>query len=164
MSDQGSVYFAFIEGRLKAERDRRTTQEARAAAVVNSSAALVSLIFALVALVIGEDETFSSETRCLVIAALALFGLAGLGALMAGQLHTYEVPDDATLERCLGEQWTDTETSARLACSWMNLDTLLSLRRGNNRKSWWLDWALRAQLLALVVLGSAVGWELYDRA
>jgi hypothetical protein len=55
----------------------------------------------------------------------------------------------------------DTEVSARLACAWMNLDTLLSLRKGNNRKAWWLDWALRIQLSAVVVLGTAVGWELY---
>lgn len=160
MSDQGSVYAAFVEERLKTERERRATQEARAIAVVTSSAALVSLIFALAALVIGKDYQFTSGAKWFVVAALALFALGGLSALIAGLLLEYDVPDDATLQACLGNHWTDTETSARLSCAWMNLDTLLSLRRGNNRKSWWLDWALRVQVLAVAVLGGAVGWEL----
>jgi hypothetical protein len=161
MSDQGSAYFDFIETRLKSERDRRAAQETRATAVVTSSAALVSLIFVLVAVVIGKAHTFISGARWLVIGALVLFTLAGLSALIAGLLLNYEVPDEATLRSCLDDHWTDTEISARLACAWMNLDTFLSLRKGNNRKSWWLDWAPRTQLLAVVVLGAAVGWELY---
>lgn len=164
MSDQGTVYAAFVDARLKVERDRRAGLESRAANVVTSSAALVSLVFALVAVVLGKDHTVASGARWGVIVALALFAVAGIFALVAGMLRRYTVPDDATLNTALGEHWTDTETTARLTCAWLDLDTLLTLRRGNNQKTWWLDWALRIQLIAAITLAFAVGWELYGLA
>jgi hypothetical protein len=161
--EQGLVYYSFIQASIKEERDRRSAQESRATGVVTSSGALVTLVFALVAVVLGKDYKFASGATWLVIAALGLFALASLFALLAGLLLKYEVPDKRTLEATLGSHWTDTEASARLACAWMSLDTLLTLRSGNNRKSWWLDWALRMQLSAVVTLGAAVAWELYRR-
>jgi hypothetical protein len=56
----------------------------------------------------------------------------------------------------------DTEVSARLAASWMNLDTILSLRRGNDRKAGWLNYALRLQVLAILLLAIAAAWEVHS--
>lgn len=164
MSEQGTVYAAFVDARLKVERERRASLESRAAAVVTTSAALVSLVLALVAVVLGVDHQITSGARWGVIGALGLFSTAGLFALVVGMLRRYTVPDDLTLKSALGEHRTDTETTARLTCAWLDLDTLLSLRRGNNQKAWWLDWALRIQLFAVVVLASAIGWEMYNSA
>jgi hypothetical protein len=44
VSDQGKSYAAFIEGELKAERERRTTYDTRGQALVTTSGALVTLI------------------------------------------------------------------------------------------------------------------------
>ena len=41
MSDQGTVYAAFVDTRLHVERERRAGVETRAIAVVTSSAAFV---------------------------------------------------------------------------------------------------------------------------
>lgn len=131
---------------------------------MTSSAALVSLVLALVAIVRGKDHQITSGARWGVIGALALFVIAGLLALVAGMLRKYTVPDDVNLKSALGEHWTDTETTARLTCAWLDLDTLLSLRKGNNQKTWWLDWALRVQLCAVAILASAIGWQLHKHA
>jgi hypothetical protein len=94
---------------------------------------------------------------------LALFVTAAVLALVAGLLRKQVVPDMTTLKESLGARWTDTEVSARLACAWLDLDTLLSLRRGNSKRTWWLDFSLRSQLIGAILLGLAVGWELFDK-
>lgn len=159
-SDQGEVYYEVMSARLDAERDRRTTLETRGTTVVTSSAALVSLGLLLTALVAGKDYRFQSGASVLVLIALGLFVLAGGAALMAGQLHKYKVPTDETLKSCLDEHWTDTAVSARLAAAWMNLETILSLRSGNDKKAWWLNWALRFQVFAIMALAVAAVWEI----
>lgn len=162
MSDQGSVYAEFINGRLANERERRGKIETRATAVTTTSAALISLIVAALALIVGEKHTFAGESENAVLVALALYALSSGCSLAAGLLRSYTVPDEATLKTALGEHWTDSEVSARLACAWMDLDGLLSLRKVNNSKSRWLDRALWTQLAATVALGVAAAIEVVN--
>ncbi len=146
--------------RLKSERDRRAAMEARAITVITSSSALISLIFALVAILVGKDYKFMSGAKVIVVIALVIFAVSALCALFAGQLRTYKVPSQTTLLATLNEHWADSEVDAVLACSYMDYDTLLSLRLGNDHKAWWLDQALRSQLGAGAVLTLAVVDEL----
>lgn len=164
MPDQGSTYASFLEGALKAERERRAALDSRATSVVTASAAFVTLVVALVAWILGKDYRYvTSGATYIILIALAFFIASSVCALIAGQLREYEVPDPETLRLFLSSRWTDTEVTARNNCGWLNLDTLSSLRVGNHIKAWWLDWALRLQALAVLALSVAVGWELLRR-
>ncbi|WP_273653438.1 hypothetical protein [Cellulomonas fimi] len=160
MSDQGSVYAAYIARNLTNERERRTALEARAGTVTSTSAALVALVATVGAWLGGSGRTYATGTVAAVVVALALFIASALLALVCGQLRPYQVPDPATLQAFITVSWTDTEVTARNNAAWLDLDTLTTLREGNGTKSRALDWSLRAQLLALAALGVAVAWEL----
>ncbi|MBX3099567.1 MAG: hypothetical protein KF761_08305 [Salinibacterium sp.] len=158
--DDGATYSLFIENELKIERARRELQTKTATAVITTSSALIALLVALFALLAGKDFVFQAGARWVVIAALALFFLSAVAALVAGQLVEYLVADETTLSRILNDHWGDTVNDSRLASAWINFDTLVSLRRGCNARSWWLDWALRLQVLGALALALGVGWQI----
>lgn len=163
MADQGTTYAAYVADRLKVERERLDRIETRASGVITSSAAIIGLIVAALALIVGKDHTFTGFAAAAASFAVVAYALAMLFVLLAGMLRKSEVPDDATLQAALTEHWTDTEISARLACAWMDLGSLLTLRKANDGRTWYLDLALWAQLagsVALVVATITEVWSL----
>jgi hypothetical protein len=164
LSEQGQTYYEYVGKLLEVERKRTDRIDTRSSAVTTASATLVALGVGLVTILFGKDYKFESAVaRWTVLLALAFLLAAATLALIAGLLRKQVVPDKATLTAALEDHWTDTETSARLACAWLDFDTLLSLRQANSKRTWWLDGSLRCQLVGAITLVVSIGWELSSK-
>lgn len=154
MSDQGTVYAAFIEAELPAERDRRKAHEERGAALVTTSTAFAGLIVVVAALILGAGYKLNGGTLtgALVICVLVLFVTAGIFGLLANRLMSYDVVTDETFKQMLNERWPDTEISARNETSQFRVATVTSLRKTNDTRASWIERGQWAQLVAVVVL------------
>ena len=139
---QGAYYRDFIAVRLVAERERRQRLDDRSASVTTGSSALLTLIAALTALIVTKDVTMGKGPGALLLIALGLFATASGLSMRASMLMEYKVPSKDALQAMVDSHWTDTEASQLLACAWMDLDTLLSMRSVNKKKAWWLNIAL----------------------
>lgn len=160
MVNAGVVFADFVEKELKAERERRVSLEARGLGVLTTSGTLVTLIFALGALVTGVDK-FELDTASLwpLAGALLAFVVAAFLGLLANRLRRYEVTQPAQLHewRDRDGAWNDTADKARRVVTRANILTLASLRQGNNAKADLVDAALWAQLTAVLLLAASVG-------
>lgn len=163
-ADRLTTYAKFIEAELKAEHDRRTALDARAATVATSSSAFIALSGALTVLATGKDYAFTGQGARGVLLTLASFLVSAAFALVASGSRTYAVATADTLDAMLGaDHWTDDEATARLAVSVANVKTIRSLRRGNNRKAGLLVIAHVFQVLAVAGFIVTLAWELRDR-
>lgn len=160
MAEQGDRYSTFIEGQLKDERDRRASHEARGAAMVTSSAAFVTLVFALTAVVVGEKHKYGAPTKVGVILSLLFFIGAAVAGLGANRLISYRVASDTAMRTMLSTRWSDSEVTARNSCAWQNVETLQDLRIGNNAKARLITRGLTVQLVGVAALTFAIFWEL----
>jgi hypothetical protein len=163
--DQGQQYAAFIEAQLAAENDRRASVNTRAATILTGSAALVTLVFAVFAVLAGKNFTLSANApghpREWLEGALAALFFAALFALLAGVpwttsvpplhlLHSFlEVPNESA---GLPWGWTNEEVDAREWTAKSNLRTIKSLRSGTKLKYVLLIIATVLQLVALFCL------------
>ena len=157
VSDQGKVYAAFIEGELKAERERRTAYDTRGQALVTTSGALVTLIGGFAALVRAGSGTRPPIAGLYVFgAALVLFVGAAACGIAAGWNRHHAVATIATLKRMLTEHWKDDEVTARNNVSTVYRATVDTLRQANDFKAKWVSIGLILQVCALVASGTAV--------
>jgi hypothetical protein len=157
VSDQGRTYLEFVEGELKAERDRRSAYDARGQALVTTSGALVTLLGGLVAVVrTGTAVRFPVAVPVTVGIALGLFVCAAACGILAGWNRHYAVAGYPTLTRMLNEHWTDDEVDARNNVATVHAMTVNTLRQVNAFKAACVSIGLVVQVLALVALGTAV--------
>lgn len=157
MSDQGTVYLAFIEAELKAERERRSTYDARGQALVVTSAALVTLLTGLAAVAkAGTTIRVPASALAVLITAIVLFVCAAASGIVAGWNWHYALASSTTLNRMLNEHWTDDEVEARNNVATVHALTVRTLRRANAFKAACLSIGLIAQVLALSALSMTV--------
>lgn len=157
MSEQGKTYLAFIEGELKAERERRTAFDARGQALVTTSGALVTLLTGLAAVVKGGTPVpVAPLAVAVVVLAIVLFVCAAACGIVAGWNRQYAVASSATLGRMLDEHWPDDEVDARNSVATLHSRTVGTLRQANAFKAAWVSIGLVAQVLALAALGTSV--------
>ncbi|RJQ92764.1 hypothetical protein [Amycolatopsis panacis] len=157
MSDQGAVYLAFIEGELKAERERRSVYDARGQALVATSSALVTLLSGLAAVAkAGTTIRVPASSTAVLVAAIALFVCAAASGIVAGWNRHYALASFTTLNRMLNEHWTDDEVDARNNVATVHALTVRTLRRANAFKAACVSIGLVAQVLALTALGATV--------
>ncbi|MCL1871657.1 MAG: hypothetical protein FWF90_14770 [Promicromonosporaceae bacterium] len=158
MSDQGVVYTTFIATELTREYERRARIDSRAAATVTAATGLLTVAVAALALIRGKDLQVHGLAGALVAATTVAFLVSAVLASVAAVNWQYWVASpDPTLQSMLGEEhWQDTETTARNNVGSLNIETLTTLRHGNNRKSAFLLGALLAQVAATLLLTSAV--------
>lgn len=157
MSDQGKTYSAFIEGELKAERDRRSAYDGRGQALITTSGALVTLLGGLAALVkTSTTARFPAAALVTVGVALVLFVCAAACGIVAGWNRHYAVAKVSTLSRMTSDHWKDDEVDARNNVAAVQVLTVDTLRRANDFKARWVSGGLVAQVFALVALGIGV--------
>ncbi|MFI5615570.1 hypothetical protein [Amycolatopsis sp. NPDC051903] len=157
MSDQGAVYLAFIEGELKAERERRSAYDARGQALVTTSGALVTLLTGLAAVAkAGTTVRVPAGALAVLVAAIVLFVCAAASGIVAGWNRHYALAASTTLDRMLNEHWTDDEVDARNNVATLHSRTVHTLRRANAFKAACVSIGLIAQVLALSALGATV--------
>lgn len=160
MAEQGDSYAKFIEGDLKQEYDRRTGLDARGLAIITSSSAFLTLIFAITVLVAGKEHHFSPTGARGLVCSLVLFVVASVLGLLANASRRYQVPSGETLLHMTTDHWTDSETAARNICAGLNVTTVRSLRVGNGKKARLLAVGFGFQLAALLALVVALAGEL----
>lgn len=149
MGTGGDVFTAFVEGEVKAERERRNALDARGIAVLTTSGTLVTLVFAIGAVVTGATG-FSppAETVVIVTIGLVAFVAAALFGLLANRLKKYDVVTTGQLWswRNNAAAWAASDQDARRAITKGNIVTIDTLRAGNDTKAKWIEAALWAQL------------------
>ncbi|MDX3192105.1 hypothetical protein PV458_27155 [Streptomyces sp. MN03-5084-2B] len=147
---------AFIEAELKAERERRTGQEARGQALITTSGALVTLLVGVAAVVkTAATLRFPPSVSITVGTALLLFAVAAGCGVAVGWNRHYAVAKATTLTRMLTDHWTDDEVDARNHVATLLVETLGTLRRANELKARWVLVGLVVQVVALIALCAA---------
>lgn len=156
-SDQGKTYAAFIEGELKAERERRVALDTRGLAVVTSSGTLVTLLAGLGAFVTtNKTFVFPGEAAAPLAVALLAFATAASLGILASRNRYYDVALGETLTGMIEDHWGDDETDARNNVAYINIKSTETLRQGNGRKADLVTAAMFAQLAALVLLSVVI--------
>ncbi len=161
--DQGKQYAAFIEAELKAENDRRTSVNTRAATALTGATGLVTLVLAVIAVFAGKDFILPGPAKIsLAVAVLALLA-AAVCAVIAGFPIRAKVTSRKQLQEFLKEpRWKDEEVDARNWTAQANLDVIKAVRYGTELKFRWLMVAGALQVLA--VLGLVICTLLVVRA
>jgi len=157
--EQGVTYSVFIAGQLKAEYERRVSLDARGLAVITSSGAFTTFVFALLVVLRGKDFVPTSAGKVAISFSLLLFVVSGVVGLYAAQLLGYHVIDLAAMKAMTKTRWIDDEVDARNACAVANLKSIKTLREGNNKKAGRIVVAGALQLAAVGALGVAIVLE-----
>lgn len=157
MTDRTPKYVLFFEQELKSERERRTALDGRGQAVVTTSGALVALLSAVGAIVIHRSTfVFPGSARYPLVGALVLFVVAAFLGILATMNFKYDVVSMDSLGEMLRSHWIDSDEVALKNIAAANVSTIVTMRRGNNKKAALLLMALFAQLGALSSLSIAV--------
>jgi hypothetical protein len=157
LTDSGVSYATFVEQELKAERERRTTLDARGQAVVTTAGVLVTILSTVTAIAINKKLlVIPGPVRYAILSALACFILAVILGILATINFKYDVASKSTLLQLPREHWTDRKEIADRNVVATNVTTILTVRRGNDRKATFLFAALFAQVAALLGLTVAV--------
>jgi xanthine/uracil/vitamin C permease (AzgA family) len=157
LTDGGLKYAGFVEQELKAERDRRTSLDARAQSLVTTSGSLVTLLSAVGAFVSSRSGyALPRGAGYPLVVTVTMFTITLLFAIVATYNFKYEVADAETLLQIPRSHWADSEDIAVKNITATNVTTVLTLRRGNDRKVKFILAALVAQLVALGSLGATV--------
>ena len=160
MAEQGETYAKFIEAELKAEDERKATLNSRALGIATTSSAFLALVFTLTVLVTGKDFKVSASGSRWILFALVLFAVASLLGLLASSLRAFVVIAPESLEALVGDHWTDEEVDARNQIAYLNVQTISTIRTGNNWKATLIGWGIGFQLSAILVLIGTLAWEL----
>jgi hypothetical protein len=153
----GAKYASFVEQELKAERARRGTLDGRGQAVVTTSGALAALLSAVGAIVINHKGfVLPAVARYPLVSALAFFVVATFFGILVTINFEYEVASKKTLAELPRGHWADSDNKAMKNIVAANVTTIVTLRRGNDKKVTLLFVALFAQLAALLSLAVTV--------
>lgn len=155
MSDGGKQYAAFIEAELKAENERRSSINTRAAAALTASAGLVTVVLAVLTVLVdrpGGQFTLTGWAKNWLVSALVLLLCAGLFAVLAGAPWLFKAAKPKTLRYFLDNGWADDEARARKRTAYCNAMVVKAQRRGNILKSYFLLASTICQGFAVMAL------------
>jgi hypothetical protein len=151
----GDQYSELIVDQLVEERDRKTSLEQRAAAVITTSGAIVTVVFGFTSLVKGNGELHVSSTGLLelVVAAFLLLMAVTL-ALIIGLPRDYLEVDEKDLRQMVDKDyWINPQAvEARRRIAEVNVDILTSARGFNADKARFLFAAVALEVLGIVSL------------
>jgi nitrate reductase NapE component len=138
--------------------------EQRGLAVITTSGVLVTLLFGLTALSVRRASTFviPDAAAALLIAALVCFVLAALSAIVTNLPRSYEAVTVDDLRKAVGERWQDSGAVASEMVALTRLKMLASARKNNDVKVRALVLAMGCEILAVALVGAAVGFVLWD--
>ena len=159
-----TIYADYIKEQLDAEEARKVSLEQRGLAVITTSGVLVTLLFGLTALSVRRATTFvvPDAAAGLLIGALVLFVLAALSAIVTNLPRSYEGVTVDALRQAVKERWEDGEAVAAEMVALTRLKMLASAKRNNDVKGWALVIAMGCEILAVALVGAAVGFVLWN--
>jgi len=153
----GPAVMDVIQDQLAQERNIKNSLEARAGGVITSSGTLVTFLLAIIGLVSKSGGMqLAAAAKVLIIGALVGFLTAAILAMCAVRPRAYSGMDRADLKAISTEgAWRAPRSYAgpRIASA---LVRLIDRSRDMNRiKAVQLGWAIRAEVTAIVLLGTA---------
>jgi hypothetical protein len=163
LSKTGEIFSAHVAKVLDAEFERRKTLEARGGTIITTSAAMLALIVAVSALLLGKDKVVlaSAASPILVVASLVTFVIANVLAIFVQNYSlAYTVTANETLDAMTGSRWGTDEDNARRVCTRRQVNTIKSLRHGNTWKARLAYVGLFVEVVAIGLLASAAVVEL----
>jgi len=159
-----AIYSEYIKEQLDAQEARKISLEQRGLAVITTSGVLVTLLFGLTALSVRRASTFviPDAAAALLIAALIFFVLAAVLAIVTNLPKRYEGVTVDALREAVKERWEDSEAVASEMVALTRLKMLASAKRNNDLKGRALVIAMACEILAVALVGAAVGCVLWD--
>ena len=162
MSDtatSAAAVMKLIGDQLTEERSTKSSLEARAIGVITSSGALVTLLFALTALVTAPTGYALPETsRYVLVLTLVGFALAAILAIIASRPQTYEeVLVSSLRDAATPEAMSSPAGEGEAAIAAVLINILEAARVKNGSKAQLLKWAVGAEAVAAVLLAVAAG-------
>ncbi len=161
MRDPGpgrAVYSDYIQAELEAQDARKASFEQRGLAVISTSGLLVSLLFALAALVTSRTGyVLPDGARRALYVALFLFVLAAVAALVVNAPLKYKYVKAAELRRAVTSLWDDTEAVAQSNVAHTRVDAYERLLARNQLKGRILIAAIGAEVAAVGIVAFAIG-------
>lgn len=151
-------YAAFVAELLASQEARKSSIEQRGVAVITTSGALVTALFALVALLTKSNGyTLPKSAHGWLGIALVLFAAAGVLALLTNlPLNYASVSADDVLGRAKSH-WGWPSTKALRELTSTRADLLRRASRLNSCKAWLLLAAMLAEVTAVICVAYAVG-------
>lgn len=118
---------------------------------------MVTILSTVTAIAINKKLlVIPGPVRYSILSAVACFILAVILGILATINFKYDVASKSTLLQLPREHWTDSKEVSDRNIVATNVATILTIRRGNDRKATFLFSALFAQLAALLGLTVAV--------
>ena len=159
----GALYAEYIKELLDAQEARKASLEQRGLAVISTSAALVTILFGLTALSARRSKLDIPDTAAaLLIAALVFFVLAALSAIITNLPRSYEGVQVDPLRDAVRNRWEDSETTASKMVALTRLKVLATAKEKNEQKGVALMVAMSFEIIAVVLVGVAMGFVLWD--
>lgn len=159
-----AVYAEYIREQLADQEARKASLEQRGLAVITTSGALVTLLFGLTALTVKRESTFVIPDKAAVFLALALvfFVLAALSALITNLPRSYRGVTVKALREAVKTEWDVSEATASRRVALTRLTVLASAKAVNNQKGFALIAGIAAEIVAVALVGVAMGIVLWD--
>jgi hypothetical protein len=163
-SDGSEVYGAYVKEELDRQQARKASFESRGLSVITTSGTLVTLLFGLAALSTKQAATFAlpGSSKAFLVTALPFFVLAIAAGLGANVPWVYRNVTPAGLRATVDDKWGDTPSVARKRVARTQIDVLEDARKVNGVKAWIVFGAIACELVALVLVGIAVGIVVAD--
>jgi nitrate reductase NapE component len=159
-----SIYADYIREQLEAQEARKLSLEQRGLAVITTSGVLVTLLFGLTALSVRKESTFviPDTAAALLIVALVFFVLAAVCAIVTNLPRSYQGVTVDALRGAVKNRWDDSEAVASEMVALTRLKMLASAKKNNDAKGIALVIAMSLEILAVALVGAAVGFVLWD--
>lgn len=152
------AYGEFAKDELVAQDQRKASFEQRGLAVITTSGALVTLLFALAALSTGESQTFvlPDAARSRLDRALVLFFLAAVAALMTNVPLSYQAVETDAIKARLNETPIRDAHAAAKDIALTRVKALKSAKAKNTFKGRALFAGLAFEMLAVGCVAVAI--------
>jgi hypothetical protein len=153
-----AVYLPLLEKLLIQENSRKSSLEQRGSAVITTSGVLVSLIFALAAVVVdAQGFALPGVSRMFLIVALTLFVLAAVAGIISNWPLSYQQIRIEDMHRLVSvKNWHGPPEIAAQRVAESRVAILERARRLNRRKARAVLVAMILQILAVIGLAASV--------
>jgi hypothetical protein len=156
-ADSGTVVTDLVRELLEAEDKRCESLESRGSSVITVSGTLVTLLFALAALVTEQEGfTLPDAARDRMSLAVVAFVVAALLAIATNARQPARITDPAALTKLLPELWVRDVDYAKKTATATRLEQLAVTQAANDRKALALLGAITAQVVAVLLLAWSV--------
>jgi hypothetical protein len=152
------AYAEFAKDELAAQDHRKASFEQRGLAVITTSGALVTLLFALAALSTKESQTFvlPGPSREWLSDALVLFFLAAVAALVTNVPLSYEAAEADAIRARLKESPVRDADEAAKDIALTRVKALRSAKTKNGIKGWALFAGIAFEMAAVGCVAAAI--------